>query len=182
MKIFVVACWIMFGFYIGCSGWFASTLFKENLVTASNSSNPRYLYNGIDFRDLESFKLYMQEKQVAGWCSWVLYVPEILMPLVTASGFGIAGGAAKSIKMVVIDKKPLGETPYMTSPILGMFLGLAFFFLSVLLPPIFTVGKTPVRTETLVALSFLGGIFQEPAYKWVHSFVGQIFKTRQNRN
>lgn len=73
--------------------------------------------------------------------------------------------------MLSLDAEEIPPSKLFGDPLFGGVIGLTVFFLSLLLPALFTSGTNPVRPEAVVGISLFGGLFSEHAFDWVEKQV-----------
>jgi hypothetical protein len=168
---------MLLGLYTGMAGWVATKALQNTSVAkpAAGSEQHYYEFEGLTFADEDSLRDFLQERRSSRWFPWIFEVPQELTPLIASMAFGLVGGAARLLKRVSLDGKRVSSLHIFSEPLFGSVIGLMIFFLSLVLPAVFTSGKNPVRPEALVGFSLFGGAFSEQAYDWLESQVSKLF-------
>jgi hypothetical protein len=171
----VTFVWLILGLYFGIAGWQGSKALQKTAVakSASSTNAQSYEFEGLNFKDEESLREFLKERASSRWFPWIFSVPQDITPLIAALAFGFLGGAARLLKILSIDSKDIPPAKLFSDPFFGAIIGLTMFFLSLLLPALFTSGTNPVRPEAIAGVSLLGGFFSEEAYAWVKKQVNE---------
>jgi hypothetical protein len=175
----LVTFWIIPGLYVGVAGWTTASRLPAILgvtTDGSGSSNSYFEYDGLSFRDRESLTAFLRDQRFAGLFSWTFDLPSQILALLTSLAWGIAGGATRLVKNLSFDNAAISDLPVFLGPVFGGLLGLMVWLMSLLAPALLVTGETTARPETLVVLSFFGGMFSEDAYEWVRKRVRKMFK------
>jgi hypothetical protein len=173
----VTLLWLILGLYFGIAGWEGSKALQKTAVAKSTSgtNEQSYEFEGLNFKDEASLREFLRERASSRWFPWIFSVPQDITPLIAALAFGFLGGAARLLKILSIDSKDIPLAKLFSDPLFGAIIGLTVFFLSLLLPALFTSGTNPVRPEAIAGISLFGGIFSEDAYAWVKKQVSDKF-------
>jgi hypothetical protein len=180
----ITVVWIMIGLYFGIAGWVGSKALQKTSVEkpAPGAGAQSVEFEGINFKSEESLRQFLRERTSSRWFPWIFSIPQDTTPLIASMAFGLLGGAARLLKRLSLDSEDIPPAKLFADPLFGAILGLAIFFLSLLLPALFTSGRNPVRPEAIVAISLFGGIFSEHAYEWIEKQVKRfIFSPRTRR-
>lgn len=178
----ITLVWIAIGLYVGLAGWEGSKALQKTSVEkpAAGASGQSLEFEGLNFKDEESLRQFLRERQSRRWFKWIFSIPQDITPLIASIAFGLLGGAARLLKRLSLDSEDISLTKLFSDPLFGGILGLAIFFLSLLLPALFTSGRNPVRPEAIVAISLFGGIFSEHAYAWIEKQVKRFLFSSRN--
>lgn len=161
--------WLVVGLYLGVAGWEGSKALEKTSVQkrTDGTTAQSFEFEGLNFKDEESLIRFLKQRESIRFFPWIFSMPQSITPLIAAIAFGIVGGSARLLKRLSIDGDQLTLPTVFADPLFGGIVGLTIFFMSLLLPLLFTSGRTPVRPETLVAVSLFGGIFSEQAFAWI---------------
>lgn len=183
LKYLITIGWIVSGLYLGIAGWQGTKALQKISAHQPDgaTTDQSVEFEGLNFRDNASLRQFLRQRESNRWFPWIFIVPQDITPLIATIAFGLLGGAARLLKRLALDSEELSTTKLFSDPLFGGILGLAVFFLSLLLPALFTGGKSLVPLEVLVAVSFLGGIFSEHAYDWIEKQVKRFFSSRAPR-
>lgn len=168
----VVVLWLVGTLYAGVAAFLACKVFED---TSSSNSEQSVEYHGINFQNEESLREFLRDSQDSRLFPWIYALPPELSPVIAAVAFGVLGGVARILRVITFDRSPISALPVIVMPAFSGLVGLMLFFLSFLMPAVFTAGRNPARPETLVGLSFFGGLFSERAYSWISSQVAKVF-------
>lgn len=168
------------GLYIGIAGWVGATLQQETVEVKTSvkndTSSQSYEHGGVTFKTKEDLEKLLRQENASGWFPWLLNFPIPLLLLGTI-GFGIIGGVGGIVKKFVYDKKDSNIIPIVAEPVFAGFIGAMLYFLSFIIPAIFTTGENPMRPEPLIGIAFLAGVFSKQTYEWLEkNIIKKIFK------
>jgi hypothetical protein len=182
-RYIIILVWIVVGLYFGIGGWLGSKVLEKSAIAKSpskSSEEPAVIYDGISFRDKASLNEFLAMRPVEQWFPWLRGVPDVIAPLITAASFGLIGGAAMILRKVLWRPSAPPAKVVLGAPVFSAIIACMIYMLFLVVPAAFSTGNNPVRTETLVGFSFLGGFFSEDAYTWIEDqVVKKLFPKRK---
>lgn len=162
--------------YVGVGTYLAVKAIETIDVTISSSGAAEY--EKIPFRDAGEVMRFRRQEKLGQSFPWAASMPVELLQFAMATAFGLLGGVAAVLKRIVMDKRPIGTTPFIGRPLFGMVVGLMLFALSYVIPSILTTGRSPLRAEAVLGFALLGGLFAEDTYLFVQKKTNQFFKKK----
>jgi hypothetical protein len=173
----VIAIWLVTGAYLSASGWVAMKALEETSVVSTTAAGGGHgvEYQGLIFRDEQSVMDFIGEQRSTWMWPWIFDLPHELIPLLACVGFGIVGGAARLLKILVLDRTALSARFLYGDPVFGGTIGVLVVFVAWTLPSMITTAKGPLRPESLGALALFGGLFSEHAFLWLERAAKRLF-------
>lgn len=176
--VFLVLCgWSVVSIYTGAASFMAVKAFEDASQRASSDGS--YDYRGINFANSNELGNFVRQERLGTWFPWIPEVPIELVPLLLAASFAAFGGVMAIVKLVAVDQLPLEQTPFVSLPLFALAVGVMLFFLSFLVPAVFTTGRGAPRTETVAGISLFGGLFAERTFVWIDAQIRQFFRSRR---
>jgi hypothetical protein len=169
--------WLVGGSYLGLAGWVAVKALEETSTVRAQSGSTAHEveYHGHVFRDEESVLDFIHEQRSTRIAPWIFELPGEMIPLLACIGIGVVGGAARLLKVLALDSRPLTSRRLLGDPLFGGVIGVFVVVVAWTLPTMITTAKGPVRAESLAALSLCGGFFSEHAFQWLERAAKKLF-------
>jgi hypothetical protein len=170
----VLLLWTIASVYVGAASFLHSKALEN--VSRSTTRQGSYDYQGLNFRNAEELRAFIRQEQLSETFPWAVDVPFELVPLLLAVSAGCLGGVVRVLQAGTIGQAPIWRQKFIGRPLFGVAIGLMLFLLATILPAILTSGGSAYRTESVLALSFFGGLFSERTFTWVEEQTQQVFK------
>lgn len=174
---FVLLVVIGMSLYLGVGGMERVELIRQAKEAAKKpASDGTFSYGGETFSSKEALAVARNEERVERLFPWIGLLTSLASLALTAGAFGVLGGAARVVKELVIDSKPLDLKEVVLNPLFGFLVGIMLLGISYVLPAALTDQEDVQLTPTtLLFLCFFGGLFSRRVFTWVESLIERVF-------
>lgn len=179
-QYFVVTAWLVVAGYLGVAGWVAIKALEDTsrVRDSANASSPGVEYHGHTFQDEASVLAFIREQRSTRLAPWIFELPADVIPLLACVAIGMGGGAARLLKVMALEHRPVSARRLYGDPVFGGVIGVFVVVVAWALPALITTGRGPLRAESLAACALCGGFFSERAYEWLERAAEKLFARR----
>jgi len=151
----------------------------SEIIRELNTLNPKQKLTFEDEQAIRDLKHVYWYYRVPGF-SYIAFITILPYMALLFLGAG-SGGSLGSVARIIIDHarnvKPIGESKFLSFPLLGFFMGIMVLSISYVVPSIFIKGESSLNIASIVLISFFAGIFSDGFYNRIQTLIERFFKS-----